>query len=112
MHFPEQPLIMEDHLSRSRDAENGEIRYICVSSRVVLSRAVHLEVAYGLDTDSFLNAFYRMVSRRGLPKEVISDNGANFVGGNNELMELVGLLDHKKIQQSTTNLKLSGVVYF
>lgn len=66
-----------------------------------MSRAVHLEVAYGLDTYSFLNAFYRMVSQRGLPNE---DNGTNLVGGNNELMELVGLLDHKKIQQSTTNL--------
>lgn len=69
-----------------------------------MSRAVHLEVAFGLDTDSFLNAFYRMVCRRGLPTEVISNKGTNFVGGNNELTELVGLLDHTKIQQSTANL--------
>lgn len=67
-------------------------------------RAVHLEVTNGLDTDSFLNIFYRMVSQRGLPKEVISDNGTNFVSANNELMELIGLLDHKNIQQSTANL--------
>ena len=26
-----------------------------------------------LDTDSFLNAFYRMASRRGLPEEMFSD---------------------------------------
>lgn len=67
-------------------------------------RAVHLEVTNGLDTDSFLNIFYRMVSQRGLPKEVISDNGMHFVSANNELMELIGLLDHKNIQQSTANL--------
>ncbi|XP_052680014.1 uncharacterized protein LOC128160694 [Crassostrea angulata] len=69
-----------------------------------MTRTVHLEVAYGLDTDLFLNAFYRMVCRRGLPTEVISDNGTNFVGGKNELMEQVGLLDHTKIQQYTSNL--------
>ena len=28
-------------------------------------------MAYALDTDSFLNAFYRMVNRRGLPKEIL-----------------------------------------
>ena len=31
----------------------------------LFSRAVHLEVELGLDTSSFLNAFYRMVGRRG-----------------------------------------------
>ena len=29
-------------------------------------------MAFGLDTDSFLNAFYRMVNRRGLPREMLS----------------------------------------
>ena len=60
--------------------------------------AVHLEVAWGLDTDSFLNAFTRLTSRRGVPKEVISNNGTNFVGAVNELKDLVKLLDRGKIQ--------------
>ena len=40
---------------------------------------MHLEMAWVLDTDTFLNAFARFTSRRGVPKEVISDRGT--VGG-------------------------------
>ena len=64
-------------------------------------RAVHLEIAYAMD--SFLNAFYHMVSRRELPDEVISDNGGNFIGADKELGELVKQLDVEKIQVSTAN---------
>ena len=49
-------------------------RYVCLFTCLV-TRAVHLEIAYALDTDSFMNAFVRMVSRRGTPSYVISDNG-------------------------------------
>ena len=69
----------------------------------LLFRAVHLEIAYSLNTDSFLNAFYRMANRHGLPKEVLSDNGTNFVGGNNELKELVQCLDHNKVIKTTAD---------
>ena len=67
------------------------------------TRAVHLEMAYGLDTDSFLNAFYRMTSRRGLPEEMYSDNGTNFKGADAELKSLVRELDENKIYQSIAN---------
>ena len=77
-------------------------RYLCLFT-CLTSRAVHLEIAYGLDTDSFLNAFCRMASRRGLPEEMISDNGTNVVGANRELQELVEKLDKNKIASSTAN---------
>ena len=76
-------------------------RYLCLFT-CLATRAVHLEVAFSLETDSFLNAFFRMVSRRGQPKDVVCDNGTNFVGGSNELKELEAL-DHKKIQDATTS---------
>ena len=60
-------------------------------------------MAYALDTDSFLNAFYRMTNSRGLPREILSDNGGNFVGGNKELSDLVKELDQDKIVKSTAN---------
>lgn len=52
-------------------------RYLCLFT-CLATRAVHLEVAYSLDTDSFLNAFFRMALRHGLPRDVLSDNGTNF----------------------------------
>ena len=59
-------------------------------------------MSYALDTDSFVNAFTRMTSRRGTPTYVISDNGTNFVGAERELRELVEALDADRITQETS----------
>ena len=76
-------------------------RYLCLFT-CLTTRAVHLEMSYSLDTDSFINAFTRMTSRRGTPIYVISDNGTNFVGAERELRELVESLDPDRIAQETT----------
>ena len=73
-------------------------RYLCVFL-CFQSRAVHLEMACGLDTDSFLRAFLRFIARRGRPSEIISDNGNNFVGASRELRKLVGALDQEVIKR-------------
>ena len=77
-------------------------RYLCLFTSMA-TRAVHLEMAYGLDTDSFFNAFYRMASRRGLPVEVFSDNGTNFKSADKELKSLLDQLDRDKIGDSFAN---------
>ena len=77
-------------------------RWLCVST-CLATRAVHLEVAWGLTTNSFINVLTRFTSRRGVPKEMIGDNGSNFVGAVNELKELVDQMDKDKIQRMTTN---------
>ena len=77
-------------------------RYLCLFT-CLTTRAVHLELAYGLTTDAFLNAFYRMASRRGMPQVMLSDNGTNFVGGHNELSDLVAKLNKSAVQDSTAN---------
>ncbi|XP_030214395.1 uncharacterized protein LOC115545409 isoform X1 [Gadus morhua] len=45
-------------------------------------RAVHLEVAHSLNTDSCINAIRRFICRRGQVKEIRTDNGTNFVSTN------------------------------
>lgn len=37
--------------------------------------------------DSFINTLIRFIARRGVPEKIRSDNGTNFVGGNNTLQE-------------------------
>ena len=76
--------------------------YLCLFAGMN-TRAVHLGMAYGLDTDSFMNAFYKMTSRRGFPAQVTSDNGTNFIGAERELRDLVKALGKKKIQDMTLN---------
>ena len=77
-------------------------RWLCLFT-CTTTRAVHLEVAYSLSTDGFLNAFSRMVARRGRPELVVSDNGSNFVGAERELSELVRSLDREKIRNDASN---------
>ena len=72
-------------------------RYLCLFA-CLQTRAIHLETAWAVDTDSFLNATARFTSRRGVPKEMISDNGKDFVGAVNKLLELVSHLDDDTTQ--------------
>ena len=65
-------------------------------------RAVHIEIANNLYTDSFINVLRRFVARRGQPEEIRSDNRTNFVGGNRELRESINLWNQEKINQFLT----------
>ena len=51
------------------------------------TRAVHIEVAHSLTTDSFLMAFRRFTSTYPSVREMLSDNGTNFVGADRKLKE-------------------------
>ena len=64
-------------------------------------------MAWGLDTDTFLNAFARFTSRHGVPKEVISDRSTNFVGVVGELTKLASQLDRRHLQSETAELGLT-----
>ena len=61
------------------------------------TRAVHLEPAYHLSTDSFIQAVLRFTARRGNPHLIVSANGRNFVGASPELITKVKQFEHQKI---------------
>jgi len=61
-------------------------RYGCLFT-CLTTRAVHIEIAHSLDTDSFICALQRFVSRRGNPEKIFSDNGTNFLSGERVLRE-------------------------
>ena len=62
-------------------------------------RAVHIEVAHSLDTDSFLLALRRFIARSGQVKEIRSDNGTNFSSGEKELRESINTWNQEKIHE-------------
>jgi hypothetical protein len=76
-------LIMPDRLRLELDAIERK-NYICLFTCLHM-RAVHLEVAHSLDTDSCIMALRRFQARRGVPVCIMSDNGTNFVGAEREL---------------------------
>lgn len=62
-------------------------------------RAIHLELAFSLDTDSCINAIRRFIARRGTPKLIRSDNGTNFIRANRELKDEIQRWNSKQIQE-------------
>lgn len=63
------------------------------------SRAIHLEVAHSLKTDSFINDLRRFICRRGPIRQMRSDHGTNFVGAKKELKEALSELDQDNISK-------------
>ncbi|XP_039280373.1 uncharacterized protein LOC120350555 isoform X2 [Nilaparvata lugens] len=68
-----------------------------------ITRAVHIEVVSELSTSVFLAALTRFISRRGIPRNIYSDNATTFVGANNDLKELGDFLNLPSNQQILQN---------
>ena len=73
-------------------------RYGCLFTCLVV-RAVHIEIAHSLDTDSMINALRRFISVRGRPEEIRSDQGTNFTSANKELQGIMSDKDEHKVNK-------------
>ena len=91
------PFPVEEH------GRNGPIYILLFTSLVV--RAVHLEVAVDLTTDSTIHCICHFVSRRGKPKKKFLSG--SFVGSNNSLQSSIASL--KISQDFASDLDLMQV---
>ncbi|XP_062700521.1 uncharacterized protein LOC134284941 isoform X2 [Aedes albopictus] len=66
-------------------------------------RAIHLEIAHSLTTDSCIMALRNIIGRRGVPVAIYSDRGTNFVGASKELTTALEELEHDKIVAEFTS---------
>ena len=64
----------------------------------MVSRAIHIEVVYTMETDSFLQALRRVIAGRGPILELRGDQGTNFVGAKNELKRSFQEMDDERIK--------------
>ena len=62
-----------------------------------VTKAIHLEPASDMTTETFLAAMKRFASRRNLPRHLHSDNGGNFIGAKNDLENLYQLLGTQEL---------------
>ena len=81
-------------------------RWCCLFT-CLTTRAVHIEVAQSLVTESCLAAVTRFIARRGYPNTIISDNGTNFVGAANELKTFMNEWDKAKIESDLAQKRIA-----
>ena len=72
--------------------------YTCLATR-----AVHLDKAYSMTQDAFINSERRFVSVRGRPAEIWCDNGSNLRAGDRELFEALQEWDINIIERYMTD---------
>jgi transposase InsO family protein len=71
-------------------ARNSSVTKVYIAVyRCMVTGLVHLEPVTSLTTEAFIACFDRFVSRRGLPRDLYSDNGTNFVGADREFVRIL-----------------------
>lgn len=81
--------------------------FVCMSTK-----ALHLELASDLSTETFLMAFSRFISRRGPVEKMFSDCGTNFVGTSNLFKSVDKFTNSKEYQdQCQTYLTNRNIIW-
>ncbi|KAL7745575.1 hypothetical protein ACLKA6_009799 [Drosophila palustris] len=90
----------------TRASKNFRKRYGVIFT-CLTTRAINVEIAHSLDTDSCILAIRRMMARRGPVKIIWSDNGTNFRGAARELQVALEELDESYIKTYLANNKIT-----
>ncbi|XP_055632493.1 uncharacterized protein LOC129772974 [Toxorhynchites rutilus septentrionalis] len=73
-----------------------EKRWVLIATCLTI-RAIHLQIAHTLSTDSCIMALRNVIGRRGAPAVIYSDQGTNFRGANRELKAVLANLDQQRL---------------
>lgn len=79
-----------------RHEKRWGVLFVCLTMR-----AIHLEVANSLDTNSALMCVRNFVNRRGPPTKIVSDNGTNLRAAEKELKKAVEEIDFNRLQEES-----------
>ncbi|XP_060868578.1 uncharacterized protein LOC132943558 [Metopolophium dirhodum] len=97
------PIILKSSTTRRTVPSQA---YICLFV-CMTTKALHLEVASDLSSETFLMAFCRFISRRGPIEQIHSDCGTNFKGAAN-LLQPVDQFTHSKEYQNQCQAYLTA----
>ena len=86
-----------------------ELKRYGVLFTCMASRAIHLEVASTMETNSFINALRRFICRRGPIRQLRSDRGTNFIGARRELREAISEMDQNQVKAEMLKLNCDWV---
>jgi hypothetical protein len=73
------------------------------------SRAIHVEVSYSLDTNSFIQALRRFIARRGPIRQIRCANGTNFIGAKSELSKAFDEMDQSVISSKMNQMCIEWI---
>ena len=77
-----------------KEAKRYGVIFSCLTSR-----AVHLETAISLDSDSFINALRRFLSIRGHVRTIRCDRGTNLMGGISQIQDPANSISEPEVHR-------------
>ena len=85
-------------------------RYVIIFT-CLSSRAVHLEVVYTMETDSFTQSLRRFIARCGNIRLIRCDNGTNFTGVQSEVQKAFSEMDDEQISHFLQKLDADCITW-
>ncbi|XP_043067241.1 uncharacterized protein [Drosophila bipectinata] len=89
-------------------ARHREKRWVALFT-CLTTRAIHLELAHDLSTDSCIIAIRNFVCRSGPVRKLRSDNGKHFVGADREARRFGDVFETERIQSELSNRSIEWV---